>query len=104
MTSSVDSAVKRNRSLVADTAWVLRVAETLKGGHLIVEPFTARDSHNKRVQRVRAVLMHAEDGVAVCGIGKSATEAVSELREALEQAASRHARRAKAPTTTEPRQ
>jgi hypothetical protein len=77
------TTVKRNRSLVSDTAWILDVAHELEG-RLELSAYEARDlKTNKPIRRVRAVLI-PESGAVLSGNGKTATEAVHHLVQRIE--------------------
>ncbi len=71
------TAVKRNKSLVADIGWVLKVADRLPNGTV---ELTIHDN-----ETIQATLNHMGEGVALAARGRTATDAVHGLREQIEE-------------------
>jgi hypothetical protein len=76
---------QRRRNLKVDSEWLLEVARRLPNGHLEIEPFLTRNLRSgKRMSRIRVILMHNADAIALHGVGANLTEAMHELRLAVE--------------------
>ena len=84
--------VKRNRTLASDLRWLLEVAQGVEA-RIELEQYRSKNLRtNTPIVRVRAMFMHDKDGPALVGRGKDATEAVRELRDAIEMEVARRER------------